>query len=263
LTAWGSYFKNTYLALLCGDDTVQDCLGTYDLTQSFWSDVSLGQDFKSWEWFVCNQFGYLQDGAPENWPTIVSRLVTPIYDERQCQQFWPDFFKSPPVPNAAAANEETTGWNVNIDRLFFANANRDPWREATVSSDYHVRQSTETQPIFVSDGFHCSDLITSFDVDQSVADVAALGVAYLGRWQQEWRQAHPQASSASAFNTPNPDTLPKPPPFTPLPIPQSVVNAPAPPLPASVTQNSTAKPATSQRLSKNHPFANAWDRNFG
>jgi len=193
---------------------------------------------------------------------MVSRLVSPIYTERECQQLWPDFFKSPPVPNTAATNRETTGWDVNIDRLFFANGNRDPWREATVASDYHFRQSTETQPIFVSDGFHCSDLLTEWTVDQTVADVAALGVAYLGRWQEEWRQANPHVSSASAFSTPNPDTLPKPPPFTPFPIPPSVVNAQPAPLPKSVTQNSTAKPASSQRPSKQHSFANAWDRKF-
>ena len=138
----------------------------------------------------------------------------------------------------------------------------DPWREATVASDYHFRQSTENQPIFVSDGFHCSDLLTEWTVDPTVADVAALGVAYLGRWQDEWRQAHPHVSSASAFSTPNPDTLTKPPPFIPFPIPPSVVNAQPAPLPKSVTQNSTAKPATSHRPSKHHAFANAWDRKF-
>lgn len=29
----------------------------------------------------CNQFGFLQDGAPEGHPTLVTRLVQPIYDE--------------------------------------------------------------------------------------------------------------------------------------------------------------------------------------
>lgn len=57
----------------------------------------------------------------------------------------------------------------------------DPWRDATVSSDFHFRNSSETQPIAISNGFHCSDLrIAAVGyADQSVKNVQDLGVAYI------------------------------------------------------------------------------------
>lgn len=29
----------------------------------------------------CNEVGYWQDGAPEGWPSLVTRLITPQYDQ--------------------------------------------------------------------------------------------------------------------------------------------------------------------------------------
>jgi hypothetical protein len=63
----------------------------------------------------------------------------------------------------------------------------DPWREATTSSDLHPRQSTDTQPIAISDGFHCSDLVTqNGDVDPTVKAVQVLANQYMTKWLGEW-----------------------------------------------------------------------------
>lgn len=75
---------------------------------------------------------------------------------------------------------------MNATRLFFANGQRDPWREATVSSDFHTRQSTAWQPIAVGDGWHCSDLLANSSVDPTVAKVQNSALAYLGKWHAEW-----------------------------------------------------------------------------
>ena len=75
-------------------------LGTYNKTQDYYTNVTAPNDDRAWEWFVyvgvavfkfsrslnlmirsCNQFGFLQDGAPEGHPTLVTRLVQPSYDE--------------------------------------------------------------------------------------------------------------------------------------------------------------------------------------
>ena len=101
------------------------------------------------------------------------------------------------------------GWNVTVDRLFFANGQRaclsqslgvfidflicssiagDPWREATLSADGVNVQGTESQPVVVSDGFHCSDLFTVYGYyDSTVAAVQRQGLAAIKTWVAAFR----------------------------------------------------------------------------
>lgn len=46
--------------------------------------------------------------------------------QRQCTYYFPETFAngSLPVPNVAETNSAFDGWNVHIDRLFFANGKR-------------------------------------------------------------------------------------------------------------------------------------------
>ena len=138
----------------------------------------------------------------------------------------------------------------------------DPWRESTTASDYHPRQSTAEQVIYVSNGFHCSDLITDNNVDPTVGDVQNLGIAYLGSWIQEWRQLHPDVPSISNFSVANPNTLPKPPAFKPTQIPQSIINAPPAPLPADIDP-ATPSPIGASSAPKARVIPNAWAKSFG
>lgn len=100
------------------------------------------------------------------------------------------------------------GWNVTVDRLFFANGQRaclsqslgvfidflicssiagDPWREATLSADGVNVQGTESQPVVVSDGFHCSDLLTrNALVDDTILDVHTQALASMKTWLADW-----------------------------------------------------------------------------
>ncbi|KAG6896631.1 hypothetical protein C0992_007037 [Termitomyces sp. T32_za158] len=124
LAAWGSYFKDTYYAHLCNGADPQTCLGTYDPTQSYWTDTSVDNAWRSWFWIVCNEVGYLQEGAPKGYPTLVSRLIQPSYDLRQCQLMFPEAFPEPPKTAISETNRVYKGWNVKLDRLFFANGQR-------------------------------------------------------------------------------------------------------------------------------------------
>lgn len=49
--------------------------------------------------------------------------LTP-HPQRQCTYYFPEKFKTPPVPTVGAVNKAYAGWNVNIDKLFFANGRR-------------------------------------------------------------------------------------------------------------------------------------------
>lgn len=64
----------------------------------------------------------------------------------------------------------------------------DPWRDATVSSDFHTRQGTPTQPIAEGDGFHCSDLLTEEGTaDPTVLAVQQLALRTFKGWLAEWK----------------------------------------------------------------------------
>jgi hypothetical protein len=159
---------------------------------------------------------------------------------------FPDHFKTPTGPNTTRTNALYGGWDWDLDRMFYANGQRnvsyssvtvlqsqanfsgDPYRFATVSSEFHFVSSTERQPIFIHEGYHTKDLITqNGDINLSIRAVQDLAVAYMGKWVKEWRAAHPDVPSSSDFITSDPQILPKPPAYTPLvEYPDSVICAP-------------------------------------
>ncbi|KAF8518527.1 serine carboxypeptidase S28-domain-containing protein [Hysterangium stoloniferum] len=235
LEAWGAYFTNTYLPAICGSDSREDCLGTYNASQSFFTDTSLDNAERSWMWSECNEVGYLQDGAPIIWPSLVTRLVQPSYDERQCSYMFPTAFPQPTAPRVAETNAKFLGWDIDVERLFFANGKQDPWREATVSSDFHTRLSTPSQPIFVGNGFHCSDLIVKSSVDPTIEAVIDAGVTTISNWIAEW----PGSESSKTLQA-----VSSPAPFTPLDIPSSVVSATPEAVPPVATQATGSPPET-------------------
>lgn len=108
--------------------------------------------------------------------------------QRQCSYWFPETFPSGKAsPKDSQINSQYGGWQVETDRLFFANGHRDPWRESTVSSDFIYRASTPSTPIMIGDGFHCSDLITkSGTVDATILKVQNTAVAYFTKWHAQW-----------------------------------------------------------------------------
>ncbi|KAL1743373.1 serine carboxypeptidase S28-domain-containing protein [Schizophyllum fasciatum] len=183
--AWSSYFKHAYYPILLADRCRRACLGTYDPTARNWTDTSI--DYRSWHWIVCNEVGYFQDGPPEGQPAIVTRLVQPEYDMRQCQYMFPEAFPNPTAPDVDRTNAAYQGWGVRENRLFFANGVRDPWREATMSASGLDVASTTEQPIMISDGFHSSDLDTSAGVsDDSVNRVQQAALKSIASWLVKW-----------------------------------------------------------------------------
>ncbi|KAH9943173.1 peptidase S28 [Epithele typhae] len=191
LQAWSSFWVNEYYPNLCGDLDIVSCLGSYDPTQEYWTNTSIDNAGRSWFWIVCNEVGFFQEGAPKGTPTLVSRLVQPPYDERQCTYMFPDQFKDLghlPVPDVDATNKAYDGWFTTTQNLFFANGHRDPWRDATKSAEGTHFESTPGQPIAISDGFHCSDLSTANGAaDATVIGVQKAGLASIAGWLAEWK----------------------------------------------------------------------------
>jgi hypothetical protein len=71
----------------------------------------------------------------------------------------------------------------------------DPWREATVSANGSPTSSTASQPIAISDGYHCSDLISRFGTaDSTVLAVQQQGLAYMKTWLADFKPTGQKAS---------------------------------------------------------------------
>ncbi|KAG1891883.1 peptidase S28 [Suillus fuscotomentosus] len=186
--SWGNFWNTTYYDYVCGSEDAETCLGTYDTSQSYWTNATVNNANRSWFWIVCNQVGWYQVGPPECEPAIVSRILQPVYQQRQCVNMFPEAFTCPPEPTTEETNAMYGGWDVSIPRLFFANGLRDPWREATVSADGLNKPNTTSRPIYEGDGFHCTDLLVQNAVaDPTVAAVQEAGLMYMKEWLAEWK----------------------------------------------------------------------------
>jgi hypothetical protein len=184
------YFSGTYNT---------ECYNTYNASNPLFTDTSLSNTIdRQWNWMLCNEpFGYWQTGAPASRPSLVSRLITPEWFQRQCSLFFPpgpqgQTFASAKGKTEAAVNAYTGGWDhVNTTRLVFTNGQFDPWRDTTVSSDYRPGgplQSTTKVPVnVVPGGFHCSDLsIKNGDVNAGAAAVQKAEIAQIKAFVQQW-----------------------------------------------------------------------------
>ncbi|KAI0800449.1 peptidase S28 [Fomes fomentarius] len=192
LQAWGNYWKSTFYTDICGSDDNETCLGTYDATNPFWIIDYLPNPGRSWDWLLCNEFGFNFAGAPQGHPTITSRLVTAAWTERQCGYRFPGAFGTNTAaasPKAAALNVDYKGWNTTAERLIFANGKRDPWREATVAAQgVNPSANPAMQPHLDSDGFHCSDLlIREGAASAQVKSVQDQAVSTMAKWIGEWK----------------------------------------------------------------------------
>ncbi|KAF8214001.1 peptidase S28 [Mycena galopus ATCC 62051] len=204
LAAWSSYWTTTYLDIICGGDDAQDCLGSYNTSQSYWTDISIDNAGRSWFWIVCTQ-----ESPPAGLPSLVSRLIQPVYDLRQCQQMFPAAFSTAANVHVTTAqtNSLYAGWNVTISNLFFGNGQRDPWRYSTVSAPGVILKSTASQPIAEGAGYHCADLLTQEGTaNPTVLAVQKEGLASIKGWIAAWKPAKTVGARGLEGQEPGPST---------------------------------------------------------
>lgn len=126
---------------------------------------------------------------------------------------FPDVFTSPPNADVGALNAKYGGWNPNVKNLFFANGQRDPWRDATVAADGRNFVSTPTQLNMVSDAFHCTDLIMPWgQLDPTVGKVQQAGLKAIAGWfaqaQKEKQMKKRDTGDGDDSSSSGPNVLP-------------------------------------------------------
>lgn len=188
------------------------CFDSYNASGLIFTNLTVRNPSNSqWVWMLCNEpFAYWQDGAPNDTPSIVSRLINAQYWQRQCDLFFPPedgftYGSSPlhrPQRTVDTANAETYGWLLPskagpTTRLIWTNGQFDPWRTSGVSSEFRPGGplvSTPAAPVqVIPGGFHCSDLIArdaaANDAVQAVVDNE---IAQIKTWVGEYYQYHPK-----------------------------------------------------------------------
>ncbi|KAJ4415500.1 hypothetical protein N0V82_007302 [Gnomoniopsis sp. IMI 355080] len=187
------------------------CFDTYNASSPFYTDRSVDNAVDlQWDWFLCNEpFAYWQDGAPKNESTIVSRLVTAEYWQRQCALFFPGpgTYGSAEGKTVEDVNAYTGGWDIanNLTRLMWTNGEFDPWRDSTVSSLYKPGgqfTGTATAPLqLIPDGIHCSDMLAENGaVNAGVQEVIDNAVAQISTWVAEYYTEKSKKSRAVRRN---------------------------------------------------------------
>ncbi|OSC97649.1 peptidase S28 [Trametes coccinea BRFM310] len=198
LSAWGAYSRvdvnaseSPYLdrkELSCNLHEIA-CFGTYNPQSPNYTNTTVPNDTRSWQWMVCSAFGFWQNGAPEGKPSIVSRMIDNAYYQRTCQLYFPEAFSSPPVNllTALDVNKQYGGWNVTTERLIFVNGRRDPWREATVAADGSTSKGWDLQPHLLEDGYHCNDLLVEESENPVTKAAQEQAIGYLRTWLADWK----------------------------------------------------------------------------
>lgn len=225
LANFSKWFKDSYLPWTCHDYGYADwrdkysvaCFDSYNTSSPGYTDQSPNGPWdRAWIWMTCNQpFFYWQTGAPADKPTIVSRLVSADYYQRQCEMFFPEvdgFTYSTSTSRGAKAktaeqlNAQTGGWMFPTNgsassvgtppmRIVWSNGEFDPWRSASVSSELRPGgplASTASQPVYLmADARHCNDLLLKNGLANAGVMSAINGiVATMKGWTADFYKAN-------------------------------------------------------------------------
>ncbi|KAF3058586.1 putative serine protease K12H4.7 [Daldinia childiae] len=209
LPNFAEWFKAHYLPGYCAsygyDEWKHDyntaCFDTYNSSSPMFTDQTKANGFgRTWVWMTCNDpFFYYQTGAPVNRSTVFSRLANADYWQRQCGLFFPDegefTYGSALGKTASDINAHTKGWQLPeyLDaesRLLWVNGEFDPWRSASVASDFRPRgplaSTTNVPSILIPGSRHCNDLRVQNAVNPDIKKTQADVVSQIAKWTNDF-----------------------------------------------------------------------------
>ena len=174
------------------------CFSTHNAT--YYAQDDLSQDWRSWPYQYCTQWGYLQTGSgvPADQLPLMSRTNTLEYGSIICELA----FNITTPPNVTAINKYG-GFALSYPRLAYVDGEWDPWRPATPhASPFNTtalnRTSTVSEPfILIAEAVHHWDengLFANETVNTPpnflppppVRWTQAQEIAFLEEWMLEW-----------------------------------------------------------------------------
>ncbi|KAI0095404.1 peptidase S28 [Daldinia grandis] len=221
LPNFSEWFKAHYLLGYCASygydewkgDYNTACFDTYNASSPMFTDQTGTNGFgRTWVWMTCNDpFFYYQTGAPVNRSTVFSRLANADYWQRQCELFFPEegefTYGSALGKTASDINSLTGGWQLPeyLDaesRLLWVNGEFDPWRSASVASEFRpggpLASTPDVPSILIPGSRHCNDLRVQNAVNPDIEKAQADVVSQIAKWTNEFyitKRDHPVTTS--------------------------------------------------------------------
>jgi hypothetical protein len=153
-----------------------------DMTAYYHLSTNPSENMRQWLWQSCTEFGYWQTAPPLGQPSLRSRLIDERWHlEKICQGLF-GFPAGYTVPIEKTNQMYGSLAIVDaVDRIFFTNGQRDPWKVLSVSVD---SSRTATPVHMIASVGHCADLRTpnSAADPRELRQVRSLLNSTIGRW---------------------------------------------------------------------------------
>ncbi|CAK7266705.1 hypothetical protein SEPCBS57363_002225 [Sporothrix epigloea] len=203
LAGYSKYINDNWAYDYCGSYGVStsdfSCSNSHNASNPIYWDIGVDNGAeRQWIWLLCNgPMMFWQTAAPRGVGSLVPSLVSYAYDEAQCALYFPredgyTFGSDPGVAKTTnGLNMYTKGWNAKTKRLMWANGQFDPWKDATVSSDFRPQGplvSTPEAPVhMIPGGIHCTDLIyKNAQVNEDLMAIVQDEIAIMKGWVEEF-----------------------------------------------------------------------------
>ncbi|KAF2816167.1 peptidase S28 [Mytilinidion resinicola] len=190
LLNWIGYVNDTAVSQCSGDQNA--CFTTLNAT--YFEQDGLDQyDWRSWDYQVCSEYGYIQTG---NTPSSILPLISRQIDLKYGTFFCRAAFNITTPPNVENVNKYG-GFDINYPRLAIIGGQADPWRPATpLADEAHPRKSTTSEPFWlIPDAVHHWDEnglfaneTTSTLPPNAVVYAQQLEGDFVKAWLKEWSQ---------------------------------------------------------------------------
>ncbi|GAB1310625.1 Serine-type peptidase-like protein [Madurella fahalii] len=206
---YAAYFRMNFRESTCtyfdvwGQDDPLWCLNTHDLLNPFYIARTLGNPWRTWYWFLCNEpLASWATGAPEGEPSIVSRKIDSKYWQRQCEMHFPPVngqkYGSSRGRTPDTLNQETGGWERKSTRVIWTSGEFDPWRATSMLSEVRpggsLQPSENTAVFLLKHAEHAADAFTAtglanlgIKANPEVVKVQEQSVEIMKKWISEYK----------------------------------------------------------------------------
>ncbi|KAK3989981.1 putative serine peptidase [Cladorrhinum sp. PSN332] len=202
---YAAYFRMNFRDSTCtyldtwGQQDPLWCLNTHNPWNPFFEARTLGNPWRTWYWFLCNEpLASWATGAPKESPlSIVSRKIDSQYWQKQCELHFPpengQKYGSSKGKTPETLNKLTGGWVRNSTRVIWTSGEFDPWRATGMSSEVRpggALPSSENIAVFlIKNAVHGDDAFSTralnnlkIKVNPEVVKVQEQAVALVKKW---------------------------------------------------------------------------------
>ncbi|KAK1830822.1 putative extracellular serine carboxypeptidase [Podospora conica] len=220
LANFAAWYKNKVLPGACSygypewaDPLSVACRNTHNASSPMytdWSSVRKGgyPYAREWNWMLCNEpFAFWMGGPPSSHRGLMSHVVTPEFQQRQCRLWFPPapdgtlYGSANGVRTVDTVNRLTGGWNpTNTTRVIWTAGEFDPWRHGSVTSPDRPGGpmiSTPANPVFLIPGaVHGNELrMANGDANAEIRAVQEASIEIMKQWVADYYTARDNQTS--------------------------------------------------------------------